>query len=149
MAVPREVITEPVATDNGFNALATDDLSSAASAPPMANITDPPCATALFTSLLQDISAAAISTNALSMRILDILRKGALAAATKFDDFKNIDGLLMTKLMAVESRFSTTLTRLQDAKNTLDATVASIGSTSFKINKALDTLSSDTARLTA
>jgi hypothetical protein len=99
--------------------------------------------------LLQDISATAISTNTSSTRILDILCKGALAAAAKFDDFKNIDGLLTTKLMAVESRFSATLAHLQDAKNALNATVASIGSTSFKINKALDTLSSDTARLTA
>ena len=82
------------------------------------------------------------------MRILDILHKGALGAASKFDDFKNIHGLLTTKLMAVESRFSVTLVHLQDTKNSLDATTASIGSTSSKINKALETLSSDTARLT-
>jgi hypothetical protein len=91
-AVPREVITEPVANHNGFDALATDDASSAASDQPVANISHPPQATAPFASLLQDISIIAISTDALSMRILDILSKGALAAAAKFDDFKNIDG---------------------------------------------------------
>jgi hypothetical protein len=83
------------------------------------------------------------------MRILDILHKGALAAATKFDDFKKFNGLLMTKLTAVESRCSMTFVLLQDTKNALNATVVSIGSTFFKINKALDTLSSNTARLTA
>jgi hypothetical protein len=72
-AVPREVITEPLATHNGFDALATYDASSAASAPPTANITDLPHATAPYASLLHDISATAISINALSMWILDIL----------------------------------------------------------------------------
>jgi hypothetical protein len=48
-AVPHEVITEPAATHNGFNAL---DASSAASAPSVANISDPPQATALYASLL-------------------------------------------------------------------------------------------------
>jgi hypothetical protein len=83
------------------------------------------------------------------MRILDILHKGAVAVAAKFDDFKNINGLLTTKLTAVESRFSATPVHLQDTKNALNTTVASISSTFLKINKAIDTLNSDTAHLTA
>jgi hypothetical protein len=102
-AAPHEVITDPVAPPhNGFDALATDDASSAASASFMANIPDLPCALAPFASLLQDISATAIGTNASSMRILDILHRGELAAAAKFDDFKNIDNLLKTKLIFIK-----------------------------------------------
>jgi hypothetical protein len=57
VAVPCEVITEPVTNYNGFNALASYDASSTASAQPVANISHSPQATALLASLLQDISA--------------------------------------------------------------------------------------------